>query len=429
MRHQARKVRTVVQEPLQPLAETREPVQHFRLQSLDREQRDQTHHRANAQPHSLIVRQIQHVIEELVRLVPEADVRAVHAAHRFGDIEEMLEEFAGDVLIHVIVLGEFQGNAHQIQRIHRHPAGAVRLIDVAAGGQLCAAIEYADVVQAQKSALKNISPQVVLAVHPPREVQHQLVKHALEKLQVAVAAAPLAVDLIDAPGGPGMHRRVHIAECPFIGGNLTVGVHVPFARQQHQLMLGELGVDQCEGDAVERQIPGRVPGILPLVRHGNDVGVIEIAPFGIAAVQARLRRGYLAGITLEPARSIQAVELLAPNQPGECLALHHALVGRDDVFLQVGVVLIGFCAALVKQAFELVEGRREHAPRQPQPVFLPAAGGENRLIPHAGLGAGFRGIDPLRMAADDPLVKTILEIAGGAGVPEPRGIGFVLGEQ
>ena len=39
-----------------------------------------------------------------------------------------------------------------------------------------------------------------------------------------------------------MDRRVHVAEGPLISGELAVRVHVPFACQQHELLLGEFGV-------------------------------------------------------------------------------------------------------------------------------------------------------------------------------------------
>ena len=40
-----------------------------------------------------------------------------------------------------------------------------------------------------------------------------------------------------------MDGRIHVAERPFVGGQLPVRVHVPLARQQQQLLLGEIGVD------------------------------------------------------------------------------------------------------------------------------------------------------------------------------------------
>ena len=57
-----------------------------------------------------------------------------------------------------------------------------RLVDVPAGGQLRAAVEHADVVEAEESALEDVAALGVLAIHPPGEVQHQLVEHALEEL-------------------------------------------------------------------------------------------------------------------------------------------------------------------------------------------------------------------------------------------------------
>ena len=47
---------------------------------------------------------------------------------------------------------------------------------------------------------------------------------------------------------------------------------------------GKLRVDHRQRDAVESQVPGGVPGIFPLVRHGQHVGVIEVQPVAVAAM-------------------------------------------------------------------------------------------------------------------------------------------------
>ena len=70
-----------------------------------------------------------------------------------------------------------------------------------AGGQRRAAVEDADVVEAEEPALKDVAALGVFAVHPPGEVQQQLVKDALEELAVADAAA-LLFDLVNAPARP-----------------------------------------------------------------------------------------------------------------------------------------------------------------------------------------------------------------------------------
>ena len=158
---------------------------------------------------------------------------------------------------------------------------------MAAVRQRCVPVEYADIVEPEKPALEDVSALDVLAVDPPGEIEHQLVEDALEKISVALAAAVLAVDLVDAPGRPGMHRRVDVAECPFIGRQLAIGVHVPVARQQQQLVLGEARIDQRQGDGMKGEVPGGVPRVFPLVRHRDDVGIVQMQPVGIASVPPR----------------------------------------------------------------------------------------------------------------------------------------------
>src|ERR1700760_3743757 len=100
---------------------------------------------------------------------------------------------------------QLERNAHQVQRVHRHPGGAVRLVHVAAIRQLCVAVEYADIVESQKPSLENIPALDVLAVHPPGKIEHELMEDTLEKIPITLAAAVLPVNLIDTPCRPGMH--------------------------------------------------------------------------------------------------------------------------------------------------------------------------------------------------------------------------------
>src|SRR5712691_1349786 len=130
---------------------------------------------------------------------------------------------------------------------------------MAAGRQRVAAIEDADVVEAEETALEDVAALGVLAVDPPGEIQHQLVEDAPEKSPVALAAAGLPVDLVNPPGGPGMYRRVDVAEFPFEGRQLRVRVHVPFARQKDELVLSEVGIDMGQHDAMKSEVPGGVP--------------------------------------------------------------------------------------------------------------------------------------------------------------------------
>src|SRR5437016_11474349 len=95
--------------------------------------------------------------------------------------------------------GQLEGDAHQVERVHRHPRGTVGLVDVAAARQLGVSVEYANIIHPQKPALEDIPALDVLAVYPPGEIEHQLVENTFEKFPVTFAATVLAVDLIDAP--------------------------------------------------------------------------------------------------------------------------------------------------------------------------------------------------------------------------------------
>ena len=144
-----------------------------------------------------------------------------------------------------------------------------------------------------------------------------------------------------------MHRRIDVAERPFIGGDLAVGVHVPLARQQQELFLRELRIDDGQRQCVEGEIPSGVPGILPLVRHGNDVGVVQVRPLAVAAALAFRRRWNLPRIAVDPLRNVEIEELLAPDHAGKGLALYELGVSELDIPLQVGIELIGLGAAQI----------------------------------------------------------------------------------
>jgi hypothetical protein len=206
-----------------------------------------------------------------------------------------------------------------------HPCRAVRLPEMSAGWQRGRAVENADIVQPEKAALENVMTIRILAVHPPGEVQQKFLEDTLQEPAISYAVYAL-VDLVDAPCCPGVHRRIHVAERPFVGGNLPVWMHVPLAQHEDQLPLGEIGVDHRQRNTVECQVPGRVPGILPFVGHRNDVGIVQVAPVAVAAVLATFGRCWSRGITVQPLFDLVEVELLAPEHAGEGLALDSALV-------------------------------------------------------------------------------------------------------
>ena len=135
-------------------------------------------------------------------------------------------------------------------------------------------------------------------------------------------------DLVDAPRRPRVHGRVDVAEGPLVGGDLSIGMHVPLAQQKDSLLLGEFRVDAGKRDHVEREVPGRVPGVLPRVRHRDHVPVVEMRPGGVAALLASLGRRRLRGIPLEPVLDGEVKELLGPEEP-------RVRLPRDAPFLLV----------------------------------------------------------------------------------------------
>ena len=161
----------VLQKPIHTAAEPVEFAQNFGIQSLYGIQRDQADDRAHLYRLQLAIGCVQHIVEKIVLLRPHGAVVRAQVIDGVRNVEEMLPELARDVFVGGVFAGQFQRDGQQIQRIHRHPTGAVRLLYMSAGRQRLASIEQADVVQSEEPALKNIAPFRVLPVHPPGEVE------------------------------------------------------------------------------------------------------------------------------------------------------------------------------------------------------------------------------------------------------------------
>ena len=139
-------------------------------------------------------------------------------------------------------------------------------------------------------------------------------------------AGALALNLEDGPRSQRQNRRIDVVKIPLVGGNLSVGVHVPLAQHQEDLLLGELRIDVGKGDAMETEIPGSEPRELPLVGHRDHVARKEMRPLVIASFQALRRRDRLGRVALQPVRDDIVVVLLGPQHAGEGLARHQLLI-------------------------------------------------------------------------------------------------------
>ena len=225
--------------------------------------------------------------------------------------------------------GQLEGDAEHALGEERHPRRAVGLLEAAAGGQRRAAVEHADVVEAEEPALEHVATGRVLAVDPPREVDEQLLERALQPGDVARAAL-LDLGLVDEQRRPGVHRRVDVAEVPLVGGQLPAGVEVQLAEHQLELVLGEVDVDHRQRDGVEGEVPRRVPRVLPRVGHRDHVVVDHVEPArGCGRRRPRVAQR-VDVVLLEPAVEIEEVVLLAPQHPGQRLAHHHRLVAESS---------------------------------------------------------------------------------------------------
>src|ERR1700741_2241945 len=119
-------------------------------------------------------------------------------------------------------------------------------------------IKDADVIEAEESALENVVTFRVLAINPPGERQQHFVEDRLQKCAVAFAGL-FSLDLVNAPCCPGQDRRIHVVEIPFVSGDHSVRVLIPFPNDYIELDLGKTGVDQGEGETMKRQVPRGVP--------------------------------------------------------------------------------------------------------------------------------------------------------------------------
>ena len=166
----------------------------------------------------------------------------------------MFQELRRDVFVNVIFTRELDRDTHQIQRKHSHPTRAIALFKEAAIGERGAAIEYADVIKAKEPAFENIFVFGIFPIHPPGKGKEQFVKDCFQKCAVAFTGL-FSLDLEDAPGRPPDHGWINIAEVPFVGGKLAVGMLIPFAHDGIELAFGKVRIDQGEGNTMKGEVP------------------------------------------------------------------------------------------------------------------------------------------------------------------------------
>ncbi len=322
-------MRAISDKPFQPASEAGQPVQRVSFDALHSKQGNQSHERADLERDVSAVRTVNRVVEETVLGVPKAYAVATQVVDGVRNVNEVLKEFRGDVLVGWLGAGQFQSHGQHVQAVHTHPSRAVRLFQVAAGGQRRAAVKDADVVQPQEAAFENVVAVQILAVHPPGEVQHEFVEGICQEIDVALTAHFL-LDVVDVGHGPGVDRGIDVAEVPLVGRNLAIGMQVILVQHQFELFLGKVNIHHGQGNGVESQVPGRVPGIFPLVRHGDDVFVDHVIPTLVAHRRTSQAGEVPYAVPIEPLGDVIIVKLLGPQHAGQCLA-HHAGRVREQI--------------------------------------------------------------------------------------------------
>ena len=104
-------------------------------------------------------------------------------------------------------------------------------------------------------------------------------------------------------------------------------IHV--VKHQLELLLGEVRIHARQGDAVKCEIPGGIPGILPLVGHRNHVVVHHVIPLPIAQVLRLARNQGIGAMLFKPLVQVEVIVLLRPQHAGHGLAHHESLIFPD----------------------------------------------------------------------------------------------------
>src|SRR5262249_8469001 len=185
----------VPDEPLQTALEPGQLLDDVRLQGLHREQRNETDQRPDPHVLALAAWKMENMVEHAVRLVPDTHPRAARVVHGVSDLNEVLEELGRDALVRRILPRQLERDGEHVQAEHPHPARTVRLLDVASGWQGSRPIEHADVVEPQEASLEDVHALGVFPIHPPREVQEELVERALEEFSIR-PTRPFSIDLV-----------------------------------------------------------------------------------------------------------------------------------------------------------------------------------------------------------------------------------------
>src|SRR5271165_1034908 len=163
---------------------------------------------------------------------------------------------------------------------------------------------------------------------------------------------------------------------------------------------------------MEGKVPGSVPGILPLVRHRDDISIEKVRPVFVATIQPLRRRWRAGRIALQPLALDVMIKLLRPQQSGKALAHHAARVFRQIRRNDARVVVVSLKLPQHKDAVELanelVFARWPVLVRQAQLYSDSPSRRHREAIVRRGVGAWSPFADGMQASVHDVIVDTIL---------------------
>ena len=228
-----------------------------------------------------------------------------------------------------------------------------------------------------------------------------------------------------------MDRRVHVTEVPLVGRDLTRGMQVRAGEHQGELLPGELRVDHRQRHRMEGEVPRGVPGVLPLVRHRDDVVVDHVRPLLVADVEPRRRAQRVRRVLAQPDVQVEVVVLLGPQHSGQGLTHDHRAVlvqrCRDDRRVELVGLRLTQRQHLVEVRERVVGARRRGGQAQVEHDL--AASRDDRLPVGSDLRAALRA-HCVGFAVNDGPVDAVLHVGRRVGLaPQAFGVRLVLAEE
>ncbi len=147
-----------------------------------------------------------------------------------------------------------------------------------------------------------------------------------------------------------MDRGIDIPEVPFVRGNLPVGVEIPLAQHEFQLLFGEIRIDDTQGNSVKSQVPAAYPGYSHLSGMEMISSFTHVEPLGLR-IKPRWSTLELRAVFHEPGFQIIYVVLLGPEHARQGLPHNETFIITEtyrcyrvvkvvSLFLSAGVYFV-----------------------------------------------------------------------------------------